>query len=128
MKHSYLFLLYVPLVLALEPGIEVNSGVVGPLGSSDNRKYDPSVYIESSLLLNFSQAVMLRASYGQLFANGGEYIENSGPFGDSFGNYWTDSFFLKTTIRRNFGGFVVGGGLGYWSYETNRDVIDWDAD
>ena len=128
MKYALSVLLYTSLLLAFEPGIEINSGVVGPLGSDDNARYDPSVFLESSLLLNFNQSLMVRASYGQLFANGGEYSENQGQFGDSFGNYRTSAFFIKTTVRKSLGGFVVGGGIGYWSYETNRDVIRWDAD
>lgn len=128
MRFVLAVLLHAPLLLALAPGIEFNSGVVGPLGSGDNRNYNPSVFVESSLMLGLGQSMTLRAAYGQVFADGGEYSENTGFLGDTFGNYRTDAFFLKAAARRCLGGFHVGGGLGYWSYETTRDVILWEAD
>jgi len=128
MRFFFAVLLHASLLLALAPGIEFNSGLVGPLGSGDNSKYNPSVFVESSLVLGSGRSMTLRAAYGKIFADGGEYIEDTGLFGDMFANYRTDSFFLKAAARGCMGGFHVGGGLGYWSYKTTRDVVQWEAD
>ncbi|MBD3278749.1 MAG: hypothetical protein GF388_10655 [Candidatus Aegiribacteria sp.] len=117
------------LLFAARPGIEINSGVTGPTGSDDNYKYNPSIFIESSLFLDLTRTSTIGASYGQIFANGGEYVShNAYPWGDLFTNYKTNAFFLKALYRHNWSNFNVGGGLGYWSYETTRDAINWTAD
>lgn len=116
------------LLLAVKPGIEINSGVTGPLDSNDNRHYNPSVFIESTLFLDFDRRTSLGASYGHLFANGGEYTQDQWPWGDVFTNYRTDAFFLKGLYRRSFSNFNLEGGVVYWSYETTRDVVYWGAD
>lgn len=128
MRVLFVLLIITSFLFAVNPGIEINSGVTGPTGSDDNLKYNPSIFIESSLFLHLGRTSTIGASYGQIFANGGEYIEDDYPWGDNFTNYRTDSFFLKALYRHSLSDFNLGGGLGYWSYKTTRDVVYWSAD
>ena len=107
----------------------LDSGVTAPISNRDNMRYNPSIYVQPSIYLCISDNALLSASYGYVFARGGELIEDTGSFGDSFGNYNTQLQFLKFGMSREYAPFDLSGGFGFWSYRTKRDLVgDWAAD
>jgi hypothetical protein len=116
-------------ILALEPGIGFSSGVIGPVNPVDNQHYDPSIYIEPNLHLALSGGIQLEAACGFVFANGGEFVKNYGQFGDIYGNYQSDTYYIDAGFLKDLGYINAGLGLGYWSFHSTRDVVgNWDAD
>lgn len=101
----------------------LDSGVTAPLSANDNLHYNPSVYVQPSLFLRISENTLLSASYGYVFAREGELIKDTGIWGDEYGNYNTDLHFVKFGVTGELASIDLGGGLGIWSYRTDRDIV-----
>ena len=106
-----------------------DSGVAAPLSADDNLHYNPSIYIQPSLFLRISGNTLLCTSYGYVFARGGELIKETGVWGDVFGNYNTELHFIKFGLNGELVLVDINGGLGIWSFRTDRDLVgEWAAD
>lgn len=107
----------------------LDSGMTAPLSKNDNLHYNPSVYIQPSLFLHLSENSLLCAGYGYVFARGGELEKEMGEWGDVYGNYSSKLHFIRLGLCRDLGIVALNGGLGIWSYRTNRDLVgEWTAD
>jgi len=119
----------IQICAATDISIGIESGMSSPLDSHDNLHYNPSIYLQPSITFWISPNLTFTGSYGHLFARGGEYIEDEGVWGDSFGNYRTDSRFFKLGLGTFIHGIALSSGIGTWYYRTERDLVGtWDAD